>query len=547
MKWRKGVRAACGVMLCIVGFVLARATPYRETVVTIGAGGCQLVTDVIDQGNDDAGGYVVLFHGLAANKKIMAHLARGLASQNLRVFVPDLPGHGRTPGPFSFERAESCAEALVRELSARRAIDLQRTLLAGHSMGGAIALRVAARAGLAGVMAISPAPMRAAHGVPGDMLPYTNPPPLPPHTLAMSAAFEPLGIRELTRDLIVGDVSGTSKYLFLPQATHVSVLFDTRVVHAAQEWCAETIHFPAKLSVPSYAPLAGSLAGLAGILLLAGPFVREMVGAGQMAAHGATSPEIPPRRGGKAAGLRGLRPALQVAGEGPIVPGAGAAGPDNVSAASAVVPVWRALLEVTGVSFLAVVVLRFGNPLSFVRVYSGSYLAGFGLIVGLVLLALHQRLVRVEFRMKIRTLLLALLAGLLLHLLVTSWLDATLSESWLFWARWVRVPFFFVAALPYLLGEELLLGPADARSGAARLWLALTLRAIAFVALVFGIFVLHSGAILIILLGVYLTLFFVFQRLGMDLVRQHTGSAIAAALFGAILLAGFCLVIFPVT
>jgi hypothetical protein len=72
-------------------------------------------------------------------------------------------------------------------------------------------------------------------------------------------------------------------------------------------------------------------------------------------------------------------------------------------------------------------------------------------------------------------------------------------------------------------------------------------RLIAFLVLVFGIFVLHSGAILVILVAVYLALLFVFQRLGMDIVRQQTGSAIAAAIFGAILLAGFCLVIFPVT
>src|SRR5216684_3000567 len=101
MKWRKGLRAALGVVLCIAGFVLARATPYRETTVIIGARGCRLVTDVVDRGNDDTQGYVVLFHGLAANKKIMSYLARGFANENLRVFVPDLPGHGRTPGPFS--------------------------------------------------------------------------------------------------------------------------------------------------------------------------------------------------------------------------------------------------------------------------------------------------------------------------------------------------------------------------------------------------------------------------------------------------------------
>ena len=77
--------------------------------------------------------------------------------------------------------------------------------------------------------------------------------------------------------------------------------------------------------------------------------------------------------------------------------------------------------------------------------------------------------------------------------------------------------------------------------------MALALRLIAFLVLVFAIFVLHSGAILLILLAIYLALFFVLQRLGMDIVRQQTGSAIAAAVFGAILLAGFCLVIFPVT
>src|SRR6202171_6481851 len=197
MKWRKGLRAALGVALCIVGFVLAWATPYRETTVVIGAGGCRLGTNVIYQGMEETRGYVVLFHGLASNKKIMSYLARGFANENLRVFVPDLPGHGRSPGPFSFERAESCADALVRELIARRAIDAQHTMLAGHSMGGAIALRVASRVGVAGVIAISPAPQRTAHGVPADMLPYTNPPALPPHTLAISAAFEPLGIREL--------------------------------------------------------------------------------------------------------------------------------------------------------------------------------------------------------------------------------------------------------------------------------------------------------------------------------------------------------------
>jgi hypothetical protein len=346
------------------------------------------------------------------------------------------------------------------------------------------------------------------------MLPYTNPPPLPPHTLAISAAFEPLGIRESTRDLIAGEAAITGKYLFLPRATHVSVLFDSRVVRASQEWTAETLKFPAELGAPSFAPLVGSFAGLAGILLLAGPFVRETLGMQHTVTVSAQAEESVPR---------------------------------DPSAASPAIPLYRALLETAAVSFLAVLLLRFWDPLSFVRLYNGAYFASFGLLVGLALLLIHHKSLRALWPTQIKILLLAALAGLVLHLLVTGWLDATSTEAWLSWARWARFPALFVAALAYLLGEELLLGPLAARAKSARVLLALTLRLIAFIALAFGIFVLHSGAILVILLALYLALFFLFQRLGMDLVHRLSGSAIAAAVFGAILLAGFCLVIFPVT
>jgi pimeloyl-ACP methyl ester carboxylesterase len=510
MRSQKLLRPLIAVALCISGFALARITPYREGTVMLEAGGCRMVTDLIDKGNDETSGSVVLFHGLAANKKIMSYLAHGFANENLRVFVPDLPGHGRTAGPFSFERAEACAESLTRQLIARRAIDPQRTIIAGHSMGGAIAIRVAARVGVAGVVAISPAPMRAAHGVPGDMLPYTSAPSLPPHTLAMSGEFEPLAIRELTRDLITGDASGTGKYLFLPRASHVSILFDGRAVRASQEWSADALHFPAQPAIPSHAPLAGSLMGLAGLLLLAGPFVHETVTLGSSETTRAQA----------------------AAGE---------------AQNSGVGPIWRALLEMAVASFLAVALLRFWNPLWFVRLYNGSYLASFLVIVGLALLVAHYKSVRLLFTAKIGILVGAAAAGLLLHFLITAWLDATFSESWVTWVRWARFPVLFVAALAGLLGEELLLGSVRKRVDGARVSLALAVRFVAFLALVFGIFVLHSGAILVLLLVVYLALFSILQRMGMDIVRYQTGSAMAAAVFGAILLAGFCLVIFPIT
>jgi hypothetical protein len=70
-------------------------------------------------------------------------------------------------------------------------------------------------------------------------------------------------------------------------------------------------------------------------------------------------------------------------------------------------------------------------------------------------------------------------------------------------------------------------------------------RLLVWLPMVYGILFLHSGEILLVMLAPYIAIFSVGQRRGMDVVREVTGSAAAAALFGAILLAGFFLVIFP--
>jgi ABC-type multidrug transport system permease subunit len=66
-------------------------------------------------------------------------------------------------------------------------------------------------------------------------------------------------------------------------------------------------------------------------------------------------------------------------------------------------------------------------------------------------------------------------------------------------------------------------------------------------ALAFDVLYLKSGEILLVLLLAYFALQFLLVGLGTQLVRRQTGSATAAAVFGAILLAGFCLVLFPLS
>ena len=198
-----------------------------------------------------------------------------------------------------------------------------------------------------------------------------------------------------------------------------------------------------------------------------------------------------------------------------------------------------------------------GSLCDALRLFEGGYFASFLLILGVVLLALHWNSLRDVFAPDVSevqaarpfylTLLIAAFAALLLQFLVTNWIDLTFSEAWLTAARWLRFAPLFLAFLPYHAAEELLLGPASPGKGPQRMFSAILFRLIAFGAIVAGIFLLHSGQILVVLLALYFGLFCVLQRWGMNVVREVTASATAAAVFGAILLAGFCLVVFPTT
>jgi pimeloyl-ACP methyl ester carboxylesterase len=506
MKLNQARLAATGILLLLLGAVLnyVSSRGFQERRYFVDAGPCRLAMNMVTKSgmpdNADADS-VVLFHGISANKAIMTYLARAFAAQGLRVFVPDLPGHGRSPGPFSPSQAEGCSLSFVRGLAAHGLITPDRTILAGHSMGGAIALRIAPTIRPAGLIAISPAPMQTAHGVTPEKLLFNTPPPVLPNTLILVGQFEINSFSANAADLATTRTDGTVEFLTVPYNSHVSVLFSSTVAAKCQEWAARVLHLSSVNRLPVRANFVGGLLGLLGIFLIAGPFLRELFG------H--KLQEEPPAR--KLPSPR------------------------------------RTALEVAGVSFGIVFLLRFWMPFRSLPLFEGNYLTSFFLLAGLALLLLHPKLTHSQFTVKPRVIFAAAFSGFLLHVLITGWFELTVTGSWLTFQRWTRFPLFFLAAFAFLYALEILLGPVTPASMLQRYGFSLLLIVIAWVTLAAGVLYLQSGQILLVLLSPYFAIFFVLYRLGAQLVRNLSASATAAAIFGAILLTGFCLVLFPVS
>jgi hypothetical protein len=406
-------------------------------------------------------------------------------------------------------------------LRSRGLAPAERTILAGHSMGGDIAIRVAARVKVAGVIAISPAPMRAAHGAAPDEVLFDNPPSLPPNTEIISGGLEPQMMKGNAQDLLQPGRDLNSHFDLVPWATHAGLLWRPAVVRLEQNWAAKVLALAGADSAasagrtaanttakvyqrPSRLPLAGWALGLLGFFLIGGPFLRE-----------AATIKSPPKE--------------------EIV----------ADAKSRAVPWWRAMTELLAVGSLTVVMLHYWMPLRLVRLFEGDYLAGFLLFCGMLLIVMHWKEFLAIFEFRSSAVIGAIFAAAVLFLLFSAWFELSLMEAWLDAARWQRFPLLFITLVPCLIAEEILLGAPQGTPGWTRVATAMFYRLTLWLTVVLGILVLHSGEILLVLLAPYFAAVSIAQRRSMDVVREVTGSAAAAALFGAILLAGFCLVIFP--
>lgn len=110
---------------------------------------------VLSSGPAD-GPAIVLVHGWGACVYSFSEMIPALAREGFRVVAPDLPGFGLSDRPVD-ERRYTTRALADSVLGVVHALGIQRFSMAGHSMGGAIALDVACRGtpGLTGLILLN--------------------------------------------------------------------------------------------------------------------------------------------------------------------------------------------------------------------------------------------------------------------------------------------------------------------------------------------------------------------------------------------------------
>ena len=524
MKLWQIIFAIVGLVLLALGSHWIRVAELPKQEIWLNAGGCHTPMTVLDPPADvKPAGSVVLLHGLSANRRLMMYLAEDFAGHGFRAYAIDLPGHGDSRDAFSFARAQDCATAAVESLIRSGQLDPKKTILLGHSMGGAIAIRMADRDPVAATIALSPAPM--------------NPPQRMPANLLVFSASADLGLLKRVAQGLADSAGGerTAPEDFvqqrafdlrhLPRSTHTSLLSDRRVAHDSEKWAMQTL-FPdiasdtltLNLDLATYETfgkgrrrLAGGVLGFLGILLL---FPMAVTLAAKFAAPSAAS--------------NGAAPQLESPGNRPSA---------------------RLLLgEGALCAMVGVLVLVLGVPLKFLHLYTGAYLASLLLIVGILLLIFNFGFAMEYASLHIKPLAVAAILGFATFLAIGAWMNWQLDDAWLNAPRWLRFAGLLPVTWIYCFAEEVTLGPVlHGLERTVRFAVFLLLRLELFLACTLAWYLFASGQVLIPLLFVFLAAFSILPRLATDALRVRTCSATAAALFGAILASWFIAGVFPLT
>lgn len=447
----------------------------------------------------------IVFHGLSANRRVMFSIGQTLARAGFRAFLFDSPGEGDSSERFSFAAAEACAGDAADALVANGEISLPDTILVGHSLGGAIAIRLADRfPEAAGTIAISPAPLVPPNHVPANVL-------------VLSAQFDPPELAGPARKLVLqlggvrvapGDFSARRAVGFarVPWAMHSSVLADTLVNKQLAAWARQSagLRPDGENDHREQFVLLAFLVGGAGIAATF-PFFASLV-CNALRIPAARTPEsirvpLPFRR----LALRGVLAAL-----------------------------------------FSVALLLPGVPLRVLHLYSADYLASYLSLAGLILIALLPRSARAAFRFNGKHVVAALLLAISIACAAALWTNWQFADLWPTARRALMILPLAAITWPYFAAEETAIGPIGARSTSQRWIIFVAMRIILLAALVLGFYGFANGEFLPVLMSPALALVSVGQRAASELLQRRAPALAGAATLDAILAAWFLAAVFPI-
>lgn len=508
-----------GAILCAAGALgLWRARPDEKSIILGDA--CRTPARVLGA---SAGPSAIAFHGFAASAAIMEPLGQSLAGSGWRVYLLDLAGHGRSSTHFSYARVETCARSAVKYLQRSGLVVPSQTVLIGHSLGAAVAIRLDRAFPAAGTVAISPALLAVRKPAPANLLVLFGQFDFRPVKLTARQLFADAGkTRETPADFALGRAA---KMAMLSGELHGTIVLDPRAWRRAALWANESIgrerldggrdRFNETGIGRPVVALSANLALLAGLALLVAPALEQLDRMFRPRALSGSSAAPCERQ----SGFYAARPSL---------------------------PGWPRLVGAwAAAAFIAVSVLgltqlaRFVKP---VRLENGDWTALVALLTGAILLVVLGAAAKEKFHAGGKELAVALLASAALALLfgwAARWevLDSSFSI-----ARIWRWSVLASCTFPYFFAEEVALGPPG---GENRFLLFFAMRALIWLAEAYAVLIFWPSGLLLVLLVFGLGIVSVGQRLAADALRRRGLGLPAVALFDAILAAGTLALILP--
>ena len=525
---------------------------------------CRTPARLIAPSADPSGRVAIVFHGLGASAAIMDPLGQSLAVAGWRVYLLDLAGHGRSREPFSYANVDRCARAATQYLLCDKSIQPAKTVIVGHSLGAAAAVRVAADVPVAGTIAISPALLAVPRRAPANLL-----------ILAGQFDFGVVkrearallrlagGVRDVPSDFAAGRAA---QFHVVSGELHGSMVLDPRVWRMVAAWAGRAVNSGQAQTIPAVVTrlplelLLASLALICGLVLLIGPWESLL------------------------ARMASLQPSRVSAGD--------AAAADTGAALPESGVNWRRALIVWAIaSFFAVSLIALTRaPHLFhpVELADGDWAALVALVTGLVIAFLFWSRVRASLRIEPRGELVAALAGISIVVAFAFALRPEFVEASLMGERLWRWAVLAAFTWPYFLAEEVTLGPPSGASVLCRKFLAwsfggrsfssdinarhinglqhlkngdssmelatrdtrrfalfLALRAIVWLAQAFALLVFWRWGLLLVLFAFGLGAVSIGQRLAADVLRRRGAGPVSAALLDAILAAGLLALVLP--